>query len=708
MLAPAWGFRQLLDIDEDEARDNLARASVMALSFVAQSARGIGLPMVPAGRDRQGADHRRAVHDPLARRARPAARAGRRRLLDLGRRARHERLDLHRPGHRLHRRRRRGLPVRRGRRDVRPAARRRPVAGAAHARRRRGDRRRRRVRQGRARPRRAADGLRPPGLPRRGPAGPGAAPHRPASSAPRATRSRPRWRRPRWSELRARRPDRVLETNVEFWAAVVLDFAEVPPHMFTPMFTCARTAGWSAHILEQKRTGRLIRPSARYVGEGPASRRRHAAGPTDRCRLTYGAFRRLISPVGNCRNAPRRRVDRRRSPGLRSVTQHRHRHPRRPQAPSTAGSAPARRRSGPRRSPRWPPAARRYLGTSHRQKTGQGRRTPGARPGSPTCSRCPTATRSSSATAAPPRSGTSPCSTWSASARSTWCSASSPRSSPPPRRPRRSSPTPPSSTREPGTHPLPQCRGRHRRLRAHPQRDLDRRRDAAAPRRPAPTTARSSSSTRPPAPAACRSTSPRPTSTTSPRRSRSPRDGGLWLALMSPAAIERVAEVARAPAAGCPAFSDLQIAIDNSRLDQTYNTPALATLFLLAEQLDWFNAQGGLAWTTERTADSVGRLYTWAEKSDYATPFVTDPAHALRRSSAPSTSTTRRRGRRREGLARQRHRRHRALPQARPQPAAHRDVPGGRAGRRRGADGVHRPRRGRAADAWPTSSPRPA
>ncbi|HEU4515230.1 MAG TPA: citrate synthase 2 [Nocardioidaceae bacterium] len=69
-------------------------------------------------------------------------------------------------------------------------------------------------------------------------------------------------------ELRARRPDRVLETNVEFWAAIVLDFAEVPPHMFTSMFTCARTAGWSAHILEQKRTGRLIRPSAKYVGPG--------------------------------------------------------------------------------------------------------------------------------------------------------------------------------------------------------------------------------------------------------------------------------------------------------------------------------------------------------------------------------------------------------------------------------------------------------
>jgi len=70
------------------------------------------------------------------------------------------------------------------------------------------------------------------------------------------------------AELRERRPDRVLETNVEFWAAIVLDFAEVPPPMFTAMFTCARTAGWSAHILEQKRTGRLIRPSAVYVGPG--------------------------------------------------------------------------------------------------------------------------------------------------------------------------------------------------------------------------------------------------------------------------------------------------------------------------------------------------------------------------------------------------------------------------------------------------------
>jgi citrate synthase len=71
-------------------------------------------------------------------------------------------------------------------------------------------------------------------------------------------------------ELKARKPDRVLATNVEFWSAVVLDYADVSPDLFTPMFSCARVAGWAAHILEQKREGRLIRPSARYVG--PASR----------------------------------------------------------------------------------------------------------------------------------------------------------------------------------------------------------------------------------------------------------------------------------------------------------------------------------------------------------------------------------------------------------------------------------------------------
>ncbi len=71
------------------------------------------------------------------------------------------------------------------------------------------------------------------------------------------------------AELHARKPDRVLATNVEFWSAVVLDLAEVPADLFTPMFTCARVAGWSAHIMEQKREGRLIRPTAKYIGEGP-------------------------------------------------------------------------------------------------------------------------------------------------------------------------------------------------------------------------------------------------------------------------------------------------------------------------------------------------------------------------------------------------------------------------------------------------------
>jgi citrate synthase len=73
------------------------------------------------------------------------------------------------------------------------------------------------------------------------------------------------------TELRERRPDRAIETNVEFWAAVILDFAQVPPNMMPAMFTCGRTAGWCAHILEQKRLGKLVRPSAIYVGPDPRS-----------------------------------------------------------------------------------------------------------------------------------------------------------------------------------------------------------------------------------------------------------------------------------------------------------------------------------------------------------------------------------------------------------------------------------------------------
>jgi phosphoserine aminotransferase len=101
-------------------------------------------------------------------------------------------------------------------------------------------------------------------------------------------------------------------------------------------------------------------------------------------------------------------------------------------------------------------------------------------------------------------------------------------------------------------------------------------------------------------------------------------DGGLWLGIFSPKAVERVQQI-KDTARWVPASYDLTIAIENSRLDQTYNTPALATLWLLADQLEWMNTNGGLAFTTSRTADSAQRLYTWAEKADYATPYVADP-----------------------------------------------------------------------------------
>lgn len=102
-------------------------------------------------------------------------------------------------------------------------------------------------------------------------------------------------------------------------------------------------------------------------------------------------------------------------------------------------------------------------------------------------------------------------------------------------------------------------------------------------------------------------------------------DGGLWIALLSPAAIARTEEIASS-GRYVPAFLDLSTAIANSRKDQTYNTPALATLVMTAEQIRWMNAQGGLAWATARTADSASRLYAWAERSEFATPFVTEPA----------------------------------------------------------------------------------
>jgi phosphoserine aminotransferase len=102
-------------------------------------------------------------------------------------------------------------------------------------------------------------------------------------------------------------------------------------------------------------------------------------------------------------------------------------------------------------------------------------------------------------------------------------------------------------------------------------------------------------------------------------------DGGLWIAIMSPAAIAR-AEKIKASGRWVPAFFDLGIAIENSRLDQTYNTPALVTLMLLAEQIEWMNSNGGLSFAAGRSAASSEILYSWAEKTSYTTPFVTDPA----------------------------------------------------------------------------------
>lgn len=101
-------------------------------------------------------------------------------------------------------------------------------------------------------------------------------------------------------------------------------------------------------------------------------------------------------------------------------------------------------------------------------------------------------------------------------------------------------------------------------------------------------------------------------------------DGGLWVAVFSPAALARVEEISGS-GRYVPTFFDLPTAIDNSSKDQTYNTPAIATLFLFAEQLDWLNGNGGLDWSVARTADSAARLYGWAEKTDYTTPYVAVP-----------------------------------------------------------------------------------
>jgi citrate synthase len=268
MVAPLWGYQPLLDIDDEEARSQLARAAVMALSYAAQSARGIGVPAVPQSRIDQcntiverfmtrwrgepdprhiaavdayfvsaaehgmnastftarviastGADVAAAMSGAIGAMSGPLHGGAPARVLPMLQQVerngnakqvvsdildRHDRLMGF--GHRVYR-----------------------------------------AEDPRARVlRRTCEEL---GAPR----------YEAALALEQAA----------LEELRSRRPDRAIETNVEFWAAVILDFAEVPAHMMPAMFTCARTGGWCAHIMEQKRLGRLVRPSARYVGPGP-------------------------------------------------------------------------------------------------------------------------------------------------------------------------------------------------------------------------------------------------------------------------------------------------------------------------------------------------------------------------------------------------------------------------------------------------------
>ncbi|MCU1658854.1 MAG: putative citrate synthase 2 [Pseudonocardiales bacterium] len=268
MLSPVWGYRPLLDISDEEAREQLARAAVMGLSYVAQSARGLATPAVPQARidlcstiverfmvrwrgepDPQhvravdayfvsaaehgmnastftarviastGADVAAAMSGAIGAMSGPLHGGAPARVLPMieevekigdarkvvgGVLDRHERLMGF--GHRVYRAEDpRARVLRRTCKELNA-----PRFDAAEA-------------------------LEQAAL----------------------------------AELRERRPDRPIETNVEFWAAVILDFADVPPHMMPAMFTCARTAGWSAHIMEQKKTGRLVRPSARYIGPAP-------------------------------------------------------------------------------------------------------------------------------------------------------------------------------------------------------------------------------------------------------------------------------------------------------------------------------------------------------------------------------------------------------------------------------------------------------
>ena len=265
MLAPEWGFRPVIDISDEECRDNLARASVMALSFVAQSARGTGRPPVP----QTAVDRASSIPERFLIRWRGEADPDHAKAIDA--------YWISAAEHGMNASTFTARVIASTGADVAAAlsgavgALSGPLHGGAPSRvlrmlddvEREGDARRYvvdlldrgerlmgfghrvyRAEDPRARVlRRTAHEL----------------------GAPRAQVAEA-LEEAALAELRARKPDRVLATNVEFWSAVVLDYAEVPPELFTPLFSCARVAGWSAHILEQKREARLIRPTAKYVG----------------------------------------------------------------------------------------------------------------------------------------------------------------------------------------------------------------------------------------------------------------------------------------------------------------------------------------------------------------------------------------------------------------------------------------------------------
>jgi citrate synthase len=269
MLAPIWGYRPLLDISDEEAREQLARVSVMALSYVAQSARGLHLPAVPQGQ----IDRCTTITERFMTRWRGDPDPAHIKALDA--------YWISAAEHGMNASTFTARVIASTGADVAACmsgaigAMSGPLHGGAPARvlpmieqvERTGD---------------AAAVVRGVLNSRQRLMGFGHRVYRAEDPRARVLRrtcrelGAPRYEaaaeleRAALNELRERRPDRAIETNVEFWASVILDFAQVPPHMMPAMFTCSRTAGWCAHIMEQKRTGRLVRPSALYVG--PQSR----------------------------------------------------------------------------------------------------------------------------------------------------------------------------------------------------------------------------------------------------------------------------------------------------------------------------------------------------------------------------------------------------------------------------------------------------